>query len=51
MYTSGTFTSIVIGQDLMASFGGPTGSEYELMTFESIALNITGTEAICILRK
>ena len=48
--TSGPFTNIVLGQDLMTGFTGPAGREYEFSVSESIALWLTRPEALCILK-
>lgn len=49
---SGTqYANIVLGQDLMTSFVGPSGSHYEFMVSESVALNVYEPEALCILKK
>jgi len=48
--TSGPFANIVLGQDIMTSFVGPAGSEYEFLVSESVALRLTQPEAVCILK-
>ena len=48
--TSGPFANIVLGQDLMTGFTGPTGSEYGFTVSESIALWLMQPGAICILK-
>ncbi len=45
------FASIVLGQDLMTAFVGPSGSEYQFTVSESAALNVVETGALCILKK
>lgn len=45
------FAGIVLGQDLMTGFVGPGGNVYEFTVSETVALNVTIPEAICILRK
>jgi uncharacterized linocin/CFP29 family protein len=48
--TSGPFANIVLGQDLMTSFIGPSAAHYEFSIIESIALWVRVPGAICILR-
>lgn len=45
------YANIVLGQDLMTAFIGPSGSEYEFMVSESAALKVLETGALCILKK
>ena len=45
------FASIVLGQDLMTSFVGPSGSNYEFNVTETAALRLVCPEAICILQQ
>jgi uncharacterized linocin/CFP29 family protein len=42
--------SIILGQDLMTGFIGPSDGKYELMISESLALWLTQPQAICILK-
>ncbi len=49
--SGGEYANIVIGQDLMTGFVGPSGSEYEFLVSESAALNILEAGALCILKK
>lgn len=44
------FTSIVLGQDLMTGFIGPSDSGYEFLISESLALRLAQPKAICILK-
>jgi len=48
--TSGSFASIVLGQDLMAGFVGPAGGEYEFSVTETLALWIRQPQAVCVLK-
>ncbi len=48
--TGRQYASIVIGQDLMTGFVGPTGSGYEFTVTESLALRLIEPAAICVLR-
>lgn len=45
------FADIVLGQDITAGFVGPSGSNYEFIVSESVALRLTQPEAICVLKK
>jgi uncharacterized linocin/CFP29 family protein len=49
--TCGFCADIILGQDLMTGFVGPSGSEYQFIVSESVALWLTQPEAICILKK
>ena len=49
--TCGPFASIVLGQDLMTGFIGPSNNEYEFAVFESVALKLIEPASICILKK
>lgn len=41
LFASGRlFASIVLGQDIMTGFVGPSGSAYEFIVFESLALKL-----------
>jgi uncharacterized linocin/CFP29 family protein len=44
------YASIVVGQDLMAGFTGPSGGDYEFMISESVALRLRQPAAICALK-
>jgi uncharacterized linocin/CFP29 family protein len=44
------FASIVLGQDLMTSFVGPSGREYEFTVSESLALRLAEPAAVCVLK-
>jgi uncharacterized linocin/CFP29 family protein len=44
------YASIVLGQDLMTSFVGPTGRDYEFAVSESLALRLSKPAAVCILK-
>lgn len=48
--TSGPFASILLGQDMMTSFVGPSAGRYEFTVIESIALWIREAGAVCILK-
>ncbi|MEN6578639.1 MAG: family 1 encapsulin nanocompartment shell protein [Phycisphaerales bacterium] len=48
--TSGSFASIVLGQDLMAGFVGPSAGEYEFSVSETLALWIKQPQAVCVLK-
>jgi len=48
--TGRQFASIVLGQDLMAGFVGPSGDKYEFTVSESLALRLTCPEAVCVLK-
>ena len=43
------FASIVLGQDLMVGFVGPSGRGYDFTISETIALRLRVPEAVCIL--
>jgi uncharacterized linocin/CFP29 family protein len=43
------FASIVLGQDMMIGFIGPSGGELEFSISESLALRIRQPESICVL--
>lgn len=45
------FAAIVLGQDLMTGFVGPSGNEYMFTVYESAALNVLEPAALCILKK
>lgn len=45
------FAHIVLGQDLMAGFVGPSGHEFDFVVFESLALRLIRPESVCVLRK
>lgn len=47
----GPFASIVLGQDLMTGFVGPSGNTYGFIVSETMALYLAVPEAICILKK
>lgn len=42
--------SIILGQDLMASFVGPSGRDYEFMVSESLVLRLMEPAAVCVLK-
>ncbi|MDP2898692.1 MAG: family 1 encapsulin nanocompartment shell protein [bacterium] len=44
------FASIVLGQDLMTAFVGPSGRDYELVVSESLALRLAEPAAVCVLK-
>ncbi len=44
------FASIVLGQDLMTSFVGPSGRDYEFAVSESLALRLVEPAAVCVLK-
>jgi uncharacterized linocin/CFP29 family protein len=44
------FASIVLGQDLMTGFVGPSGRNYELVVSESLALRLAEPAAVCVLK-
>ncbi len=48
--TGGPFASIILGQDLMTSFVGPAGNNYEFIVSETLALWLRKPESICILK-
>jgi len=48
--TSGPFANIVLGQDMTASFVGPSAGRYEFSILESVALWIREPGAICVLK-
>ena len=48
--TSGPFANIVLGQDMMTSFVGPSAGRYQFAILESIALWVRVPEAICVLK-
>jgi uncharacterized linocin/CFP29 family protein len=45
------FANIVLGQDLMTAFVGPSGGEYQFLVSESSALNVYEAGALCVLKK
>jgi uncharacterized linocin/CFP29 family protein len=45
-----SYASIVLGQDLMTSFIGPSAGRYEFLVSESVALWLTQPQSICILK-
>lgn len=45
-----SFASIVLGQDLMTGFIGPSDGQYEFLISESVALWLNQPQAICILK-
>jgi uncharacterized linocin/CFP29 family protein len=49
--TSGPFANVVLGQDIMTRFIGPSGTDYEFTVSESVALSITEGGALCVLKK
>ncbi len=44
------FASIVLGQDLMTGFVGPSGGEYEFVISESLTLRLVEPSAVCVLK-
>ena len=48
--TCGPFASIAIGQDIMAGYIGPAGTEHQFFVSESAALWLTGPEAVCVIK-
>ena len=48
--TGKQFASIVVGQDLMTRFVGPTADGFELMVTESVALRLLEPAAVCVLQ-
>jgi uncharacterized linocin/CFP29 family protein len=45
------FAAIVLGQDLMTAFVGPSGNDFLFTVYESAALNVNEPAALCILKK
>ena len=45
------FASIVLGQDLMTGFLGPSEAGYELVVSESLALRLVEPRAVCVLKE
>ncbi|MDR0308054.1 MAG: bacteriocin family protein [Chitinispirillales bacterium] len=43
------FASIVLGQDLMTGFEGPSGRDYQFVLSESVSLRVVIPNSICIL--
>lgn len=48
--TGKQFASIVLGQDLVTGFVGPSGGTYEFFLIESLALRLAVPAAVCVLR-
>lgn len=48
--TGGPFTNIVLGQDLMTGFVGPSDNNYEFIVSESLAVWLRQPESVCILK-
>jgi uncharacterized linocin/CFP29 family protein len=48
--TSGPYANIVIGQDMMTSFVGPSPARYEFSIIETAALWLRAPEAVCVLK-
>lgn len=44
------FASVVIGQDLITRFEGPSAGHYEFTIFESLALRLLEPSALCVLQ-
>jgi uncharacterized linocin/CFP29 family protein len=44
------FATIVLGQDLMTSFVGPSGRDYEFTVSESLALRLVEPRSVCVLK-
>ena len=44
------FTSVILGQDLMTGYLGPTGLSYSFTILESLALRLLQPSAVCILK-
>ncbi len=44
------FAAIVLGQDILTSFVGPAGRDYELLVSESVALRLVEPAAVCVLK-
>ncbi len=44
------FASIVLGQDLLTGFVGPSGGDYEFTVSESLALRLLQPAAVCVLK-
>ena len=44
------YATIVLGQDLAASFVGPEGRAYQFAVSESVALRLVAPEAVCVLQ-
>lgn len=44
------FASIVLGQDMVTSFIGPAGADYEFLVCESLALRLSEPTAVCVLK-
>jgi uncharacterized linocin/CFP29 family protein len=52
LLASGTqFASIVLGQDLLTAFVGPSGRDYEFVVSESLALRLLEPAAVCMLKQ
>ena len=44
------YSSIILGQDLMAGFVGPAGRDYELTVSESLALRLLQPASVVVLK-
>lgn len=44
------FAAIILGQDLVTGFVGPSGGDYEFRISESLALRLVQPEAVCVLK-
>ena len=52
LLASGTqFASLVLGQDLLTAFVGPSERDYEFVVSESIALRLMEPAAVCVLKQ
>lgn len=45
------FAHILIGQDLITAYVGPSGHNYNFVVFETLALRLLRPESVCVLRK
>jgi uncharacterized linocin/CFP29 family protein len=45
------YATIVLGQDLITRFVGPSGGDYQFSIFESLALRLLAPSSICVLHK
>lgn len=44
------FAHIILGQDLMTGYVGPSGHEYNFVIFETVALRLLNPESVCVLK-
>lgn len=45
------FAHIILGQDLMTAYVGPSGHDYNFVVFETVALRLLRPESVCVLKK